>query len=100
MRKFPESQEAFTMKMFIFVVFVALIVFAFVWRMRKTQNEADLARRKSLEARKKQQREKIVSKDDTIWPAIIRPVSGRAPDESEEPSMTAIEFDSPRKMAG
>jgi len=50
------------MKMFIFVVFVALIVFAFVWRMRKTQNEADLARRKSLEARKKQQREKIVSK--------------------------------------
>ena len=88
------------MKMFIFVVFVALMVLAFVWRMRKARNEADLARRKSLEARKKQQKEKISSDEDMIWPVIIRPVSGRKPDETEEPSMTAIEFESPRKMAG
>ena len=88
------------MKMFMFLVFVALIVLAFVWRMRKAQHEANLDRRKSLEARRQQQKEKVSSEEDTIWPVIIRPVSGRKSDEAEEPSMTAIEFESPQKKAG
>lgn len=88
------------MKMFIFLIFVAVVVSAFVWRTRKARHQAELVRRKSLEAKRKRQKEQTTSEEDTIWPVIIRPVSGRKPDEAGEPTMTAIEFEPPNKMAG
>jgi len=102
--KFPESQEAFKMKTFIFLVLTAVIVAVVVWRMRKSDAEADLARRKSIEHKKKQRQEAVSSEEVMIWPVIIKPVKGANPDEADseapEPSMATIEFESPEQMAG
>jgi hypothetical protein len=93
---FPEVHEGSIMKTFIILVFLALVIAAMIWKMRKFQAEALLARRKALESRKKQQKETVAQDVDIIWPVIIRPVSGKNPpgekSATEELSMTAIEF--------
>jgi len=84
------------MKMLVFLIVFALIITALVWKMRKSQAEELLAKRKDLERRKKQQREAMTPEIDMVWPVIIKPVTGKRPpgeDESvPEPMMTAIEF--------
>ena len=92
------------MKTFIFLIFTAVIVAVVVRRMRKSDAEADLTRRKSIEHKKKQRQEAVTTEEVMIWPVIIKPVKGRNPDEADlkaaEPSMTTIEFESQEKMAG
>ena len=92
------------MKTFIFLIFTAVIVAVVVRRMRKSDAEADLIRRKSIEHKKKQRQEAVTTEEVMIWPVIIKPVKGRNPDEADseahEPSMTTIEFESQEKMAG
>ena len=84
------------MKALIFLIFVALVVSVVVWRSRKAQAEADLAKRKELKRRKKQLEEKV-KQEDQIWPVLIRPVTGKQSLEdeiaSEDLSMTAIAFE-------
>jgi hypothetical protein len=84
------------MKALIFLVFIVLVVSAMVWTMRKSKAEADLARRKSIKHRKKQEKEVLKPLEDQAWPTIIRTVRGPDPagadSEIEEPLMTAIEF--------
>ena len=92
------------MKIFIFLILTAVIVAVVVWRMRKSDAEADLARRKSIEHKQKQRQEAVTCEEDMIWPVIIKPVKGHNPDEADakahEPSMTTIEFESQEKLAG
>jgi hypothetical protein len=92
------------MKTFIFLLVVILVISAMILKMRKSQAEADLARRKALERKKRKQKEAITQNDEVIWPVIIRPVGGKAgaeeDPEAEEPQMTAIEFEPSEKKAG
>jgi hypothetical protein len=89
------------MKALIFLVLVALIVSVVVWRIRKTQAEEALAKRKSHERRKNKQKEAMTPEIDMTWPVIVKPVRGDgAPGDGpgvEEPSMTSIEFESSEK---
>ena len=84
------------MKALIFLVFIVLVVSAMIWTMRKSQAEADLARRKSIKHRKKQEKEVLKPLEDQAWPTIIRTVKGPDPaaadPEIQEPSMATIEF--------
>jgi len=84
------------MKALIFLIVIGVVVFAMIWTMRKSQAEADLVRRKSIKRRKEQEKEVIASKEDMVWPTIIRSVKGDLPSsadsEIEELSMTTIEF--------
>ena len=102
--KFSESREAFKMKTFIFLAVTAVVVAVIVWRMRKSDAEAALARRNAIEQKQKQRKEAVSCEEDMIWPVIIKPVKGNNPDEAEleahEPSMTTIEFESQEKLAG
>jgi hypothetical protein len=100
----PEVQRAFRMKTLIFLIFFILVISGMFWKMRKSQAEADLVQRKSIERKRKKEKEAVTTDEDMIWPVIIKPVSGEgAPDEEpeiEEPSMTTIEYEPPEKMAG
>ncbi len=84
------------MKALIFLIVIGVVVSVMIWTMRKSQAEADLARRKSIKSRKEQEKEVISSKEDMVWPTIIRSVKGdlasSADSEIEEPSMATIEF--------
>jgi hypothetical protein len=84
------------MKALIFLVFIVLVVSAMIWTMRKSQAEADLARRKSIKHRKKQEKEVLKPLEDQAWPTVIRTVKGPDPaaadSEIDELSMTTIEF--------
>jgi hypothetical protein len=84
------------MKALIFLIVIGVVASVMFWNMRKSQAEADLARRKSIKRRKEQEKEVIASKEDMVWPTIIRSVKGdlqsSADAETETPSMTAIEF--------
>ena len=84
------------MKALIFLIVIGVVVSVMIWTMRKSRAEADLARRKSIKRRKEQEKEVIASKEDMVWPTIIRSVKGdlqsSADAETEAPSMTAIEF--------
>jgi len=83
------------MKALIFLVLLALVVSGVVWKMRKSQAEADAARRKTRERLKKQKKEAVTPEMDMVWPVIIRPVTGNDPSAQEmadkELAMTAIE---------
>ena len=85
------------MKALIFLILVALIVSVVVWRVRKTQAEEALARRKAHDQRKKKQHEAVTPDLDMTWPVIVKPVKGEAAPGEEsavpEPSMTSIEFE-------
>ena len=91
------------MKALIFLVVLALAIAALVWHLRKSQAEEALARRDSLERRKKQDKEKITPEMDMIWPVVVRPVTGKRPPgeepEAHEPSMTSIDFESADEVA-
>ena len=84
------------MKALIFLIVIGVVVSAMIWTMRKSQAEEDLVRRKSIKRRKEQEKEVIASKDDMVWPTIIRSVKGdlasSADSEIEELAMTTIEF--------
>ena len=85
------------MKALIFLIVIGVVVSAMIWTMRKSQAEEDLVRRKSIKDRKKQEKEVLATKEDMVWPTIIRSVKGdlqsSADAEIEEPSMTAIKFE-------
>jgi hypothetical protein len=89
------------MKTFIFLSFIVAVVSVLVWRMRKSQAEAAVARREEIERRKKQEKEALTPELDMIWPVIIRPVKGDQPSSAdcqvEEPSMTTIEYKPPEQ---
>jgi hypothetical protein len=92
------------MKTSIFLILVILVISAMIWKMRKSQAEEDLARRKALERKRRKQKEAIAQDDEVIWPVIIRPVGGK-PGSEEDPAtegsqMTAIEFEPSEKKAG
>jgi len=95
------------MKALIILAVLALVVTAVIWKMRKTQAEADLAKRKARERLRKQKKEAVTPELDMVWPVLIRPVSGKnAPGQEpavEEPTMTSIEFEpsgGPKQAAG
>ncbi|NCF63738.1 MAG: hypothetical protein GWP58_12885 [Gammaproteobacteria bacterium] len=92
------------MKTFIFLAVTAVVVAVVVWRMRKSDAEAALARRNAIEQKQKQRKEAVSCEEDMIWPVIIKPVKGGNPDEADpeahEPAMATIEFESSEKMAG
>ena len=92
------------MKTLIFLILVILVISAMIWKMRKSQAEEDLARKKALERKRRKQKEAITQDDQVIWPVIIRPVGGKPGSEedpaAEEPQMTAIEFEPSEKKAG
>lgn len=84
------------MKALIILIILALVVSVVVWRSRKAQAEAEVARRAAVK-RQKKQLEKNVKQEDMVWPVMIRPVSGKQAAEAdlatEELSMTAIAFE-------
>jgi hypothetical protein len=55
--QYPIGWRAFTMKTFIFLILVILAISAMIWKMRKSQAEAELARKKALERKRRKQRE-------------------------------------------
>jgi regulatory protein YycH of two-component signal transduction system YycFG len=85
------------MKALIFLIVIGVVVSVMIWTMRKSQAEADLVRRKAIKHRKKQEKEVLATKEDMVWPTIIRSVKGdltsSADSEIEEPAMTAIKFE-------
>jgi Sec-independent protein translocase protein TatA len=101
MDDFPQCLEAFSMKILILLIVVALVVVGVKWKLRKYAAEAALARRKSVERMKKQKQEALAQDAEVIWPVMIRPVTGKGSEAEavEEPSMTSIEFE-PSQRAG
>lgn len=91
------------MKMLLFLIVFAVLISAMIWWMRKSQAEAELAERKALEKRKKQQKEALTPEIDMVWPVIIKPVTGKRPPGEEpaveEPLMAEIEFTSSEQQA-
>jgi hypothetical protein len=91
------------MKALIFVIFIVLVVSVMIWTMRKSQAEADLARRKTIKRRKKEEKEVLKCEEDAAWPTIIRSVTGGDPSAADsdlkELSMTTIEFVPPENLA-
>jgi hypothetical protein len=57
------------MKIFIFLFFIVLIVYALFWYWRKSEAEADLARRESMKRVKKDKKVAITAEDAT-WPTV------------------------------
>lgn len=91
------------MKALLFLIVLGSVIALLVWRLRKAQAEEARARRKALEQRRKKNSEAISQDMEVIWPVIVRPVSGKRPpgdgEAVEEPTMTAIEFESPAPRA-
>ena len=87
------------MKIFIFLVFIVSVVSALFWYWRKSQAEADLARRKSIKQQRTQRKEAITAEDKT-WPTVGLSTSSDLEEDADidEPSMTTIEFVPPGKM--
>jgi hypothetical protein len=100
-RLFPAIQEAFSMKIVILLIVVALVVVGVKWKLRKDQAEAALARRQAMERMKKQKQEALAQDAEVIWPVMIRPVTGKGSEAEavEEPSMTSIEFEPSRRAS-
>jgi hypothetical protein len=94
--RFPVVQEAFKMKMLIFLIIFALVAFVVFWRVRKADAEKDLERRKAMKSKQEKRKEVITSDKHVKWPVIIRPggkESVEAEEEAPEPTMTSIEFE-------
>jgi len=90
------------MKMLIFLIVLAGIVFLVVRKVRKSQAEAALARRKEIARRRKREKKNVTPELDMVWPVIIRPATGKgAPSEEAdtEPAMTSIEYEPPERAA-
>jgi hypothetical protein len=84
------------MKTLFFLIVLAAVVSVVIWRSRKADAEADLARSKKAEHRYKQRKAAITPEEHVEWPKIVVPVTGSAQageePEFHEPSMTTIEF--------
>ena len=90
------------MKMLIFLVVFAGVVFLVVKKVRKSQAEAAEARRRELAKRRKREKENVTPEIDMVWPVLIRPATGEGDSGKEaeaEPSMTTIEYEPPEKAA-
>ncbi len=87
------------MKILIFLIIIAIIFSWWFWNWRKTQAEADHARREILERQRQHSKEKIRAEDVT-WPTVGPSTSSDLKEraDSEEPSMTTIEFVPPEQM--
>ena len=93
------------MKALIFLVFIVAAVSVMILVMRRSQARTDLARRKSIQARRKREKEAVTPHKHVTWPVIVKPVKSQQGPKSEsdserrkederveEPSMTTIEF--------
>lgn len=90
------------MKMLIFLVVFAGVVFLVMQKVRKSQAEAAEARRREVAKRRKREKENITPEIDMVWPVLIRPATGEGDSGKEaeaEPSMTSIEYEPPEKAA-
>ena len=90
------------MKMLIFLVVFAGVVFLVVKKVRQSQAEAAQARRREIVRRRKQEKENITPEMDMVWPVLIRPTTGKGDSGEEaeaEPAMTSIEYEPPEKAA-
>ncbi|NNJ66005.1 MAG: hypothetical protein HKP16_10575 [Xanthomonadales bacterium] len=93
------------MKAIIFLVAVALVLAAVIYRMRKAQAEEVRARHKEIQKRKEKSREAIMADQEVIWPVIVKTVKGDGSDVDEEAShdkelaMTSIEFEQEQRMS-
>lgn len=90
------------MKMLIFLVVFVGVAFLVVKKVRKSQAEAALARRKEIAKRRKREKENVTSEIDMVWPVLIRPATGKGDSGEEakaEPAMTSIEYEPPEKAA-
>lgn len=85
------------MKALIFLIILAAVVSVVIWRVRKSDAEKHLARRKAAQLRNSQRKEAITPEKHVKWPVIIRSVTGNPGSEAEpevpEPTMTAIEVE-------
>jgi hypothetical protein len=86
------------MKIFIFLIFIVLIVYALFWYRRKSEAEAALAKRESMKRVKKEDKVAITAEDVT-WPTVGESTSSDLEEDTdnEGPSMTTIEFEPPEK---
>jgi hypothetical protein len=90
------------MKMLIFLLVFSGVVFVVVKKVRKSQAEAALARRKEIARRRKREKEAVAPDLDMIWPVLIRPATGKdAPgkEAEAEPSMTTMDYEPPERAA-
>jgi len=90
------------MKALVFLIVFLAVVALVVRKVRKSQAEAALARRKEIARRRKREKEVVTPEMDMVWPVLIRPATGKGAsgeDSAAEPSMTAIEFEPPERAA-
>ena len=85
------------MKALIFLIILAAVFSAVIWRVRKSDAEKSLARREAAQLRNSQRKKAIKSDNQVKWPVIIRPATGNPGSEAEAevpgPTMTAIEVE-------
>jgi hypothetical protein len=90
------------MKMLILLVVFAAVGFFVVQKVRKSQAEAALARRKEVARRRKREKEVVTPEMDMVWPVLIRPATGEGgsvEDAEAEPTMTSIEYEPSERTA-
>jgi len=90
------------MKMLVFLAVLAGVVFLVVKKVRKSDAEAALARRKELAKRRKREKKNVTPELDMMWPVIIRPATGKGASSEgadTEPAMTSIEYEPPERAA-
>jgi hypothetical protein len=82
-------------KTLFFLIVLALVAYAVIWKMRKSDAEAKLEQSKCMKLRNEQRKEAITPQEHVKWPVIIRSVTGDGSSEDEipEPSMATIEFE-------
>jgi hypothetical protein len=85
------------MKVLIFLILMAFVIFGMLWNMRKSQAKADAARQESMERLKKERQKVLTPQEYATWPVIVTPLKGSGagsePDLPAEPTMTAIEYE-------
>ena len=87
------------MKILIFLIILVIVGSWWFWNWRKTQAEAEIIRRQTLEKKRKQKKE-TMEVEGLKWPTV-GPSADSELEEAAEidgPSMTAIEFVPPEKM--
>ena len=90
------------MKMLILLVVLVAVVFFVAQKVRKSQAEAAMARRKEIARRRKREKEVVTPEMDMVWPVLIRPATGEgasAEASDAEPTMTTIEYEPPERAA-
>ncbi len=91
------------MKAVIFLVVIALVLVAVIYRMRKAQAEEIKARHEVIQKRKEKSREAMLADQEVVWPVIVKTVTGDGKDIDEEGghdaelAMTSIEFEEEKR---